>query len=232
MLPVPIMFRQRSCYLTMNYEELSSPVLMALWHHLNLNLCQKPLLGSQRALVSPLWMNSWMNHLQCHQLLWLILGDTIVLKTLSNKFAELPCASRAESPCLPKISVTKLFNDTASEVNACISVCWVILRLRCCSVCIYCMLRQLLFLTYCISHSPVVSTLKDLRLEMTIRDLRRDLSLLVAGGFPPCGSPRFLYQLSGLYCKYDITSVCSFQVAIETLKKKITSYAACRAEKI
>jgi len=49
---------------------------------------------------------------------------------------------------------------------------------------------------------------------------------LVAGGFPPSGSPKLLYLLTGLHRKYHVSSACSFQVAIETLKQKITSYAA------
>ena len=114
--------------------------------------------------------------------------------------------------------MTKLFNDTVSEVNACI---------QCLLADLTPSLLQCDHLLYAAAatvddllHQPQPSGKHSrgswkLRLEMTIWDLRRDLSRLVVGGFPPCGSRKLLYRLSGLHCKYGITSLYSFQVAME-----------------
>ena len=127
-----------------------------------------------------------------------IVIDTVALRTLSNKFAEVASASGAEGPCLPKISVTKLFNDTVSEVNVCI---------QCLLADLTPSLLQCVHLLYAAAatiadllHQPQPSDRHPggswkLRLEMIIRNLRRDLSRLVAGEFPPCGSRRLLYLL-------------------------------------
>ena len=156
-------------------------------------------------------------------------GNSAVLDAFSRKYNEISSANRAERPCLPRILVTKKFNDIVSEVNEC---------MKCLLTESTPSLLQCVHLLYAAAatvadllHLPQSKGQHSqgywrLRLERTIQDLRRDLSRLVTGGIPPSGSRRFLYVLSDLHCKYHVSSVCSFQVAVETLKQKITSYAA------
>ena len=55
--------------------------------------------------------------------------------------------------------------------------------------------------------------------------LRRDLSRLVAGGYPPQGGRRLLHKLCHLYSKFAIVSDSTFSVAVETLKQRVSSFA-------
>ena len=56
--------------------------------------------------------------------------------------------------------------------------------------------------------------------------LRGDLSHLLAGGFPPTGGKKLMHKLRQLHSKHHITSLIGFSVVIESLKQKISSYAA------
>ena len=155
-------------------------------------------------------------------------GNSAVLDALSSKYDGISSANRAESRCLPRISVTKKFNDIVSKVTEC---------MKCLLTESTPSLLQCVHLLYAAAatvadllHLPQSKGQRSqgcwrLRLERTIQDLRWDLSRLVTGGFPPSGSCRFLYVLSCLHCKYHISSVCSFQVVVETQKQK--NYKLC-----
>jgi len=92
---------------------------------------------------------------------------------------------------------------------------------------------QLLFaaaLTVVELASPNSSTTKKCawrqRLESQIMELRRDISRLVAIGYPPSPTRRLNHLAKYLFSRYHITSLASYQIAVETLKQRITCVAA------
>jgi len=157
-------------------------------------------------------------------------GDTASLGILSDKFDKLTIEHNTENSSLPKLSsVSKRFNEVAVEVNECLKC-----LLEGCTPsllqCVHLLYAAAATVADLLHQAPSRSRQSQgswkYRLNRRIRTLRGDLSRLVAGGFPPSGSHRLLYLLSGLHCKYNISSVSSFQVATEKLKQKITSYAS------
>ena len=109
-----------------------------------------------------------------------------------------------------------------------LKVCYLSALYHCYNMFNYYMLCQPLLLTNYINHNrgSVFSGNLVATLTKLIQNLRSDISHLVAGGLPPSGSRRLLHLLTGLHCKYIVSSLCSFQVATEMLKQKITGYAA------
>jgi len=55
------------------------------------------------------------------------------------------------------------------------------------------------------------------RLENQIVELRKDISRLVAIGYPPTLTRRLSHQAKYLFFRNQITSMASYQVAVETL---------------
>ena len=156
-------------------------------------------------------------------------GDSILVNILSTKFNDMASANKAENPSLPKVLLTKKVKDTVMEVNQYIE-CLLADCTPSLLQCVHLLYAAAATVADLIQQPQSGDQLSQgswrLRLERKIQSLRRDLSRLVAGGFPPSGSPKLLYLLTGLHRKYHVSSACSFQVAIETLKQKITSYAA------
>ena len=158
-----------------------------------------------------------------------ILGDSVVSRTLSNKLAELLWKSGTERLCLPRVTVNKLLDDTVSAVNECVEHLLVESPAPSLLQCVHLLYAAATTVAELV-RQPQSSRHHSggswrTRLEKAIQDLRRYLSRLVSGGFPPCGGRRLLYLLAGLHRKYCITSVYSFQVGVETLKQKVSSYA-------
>ena len=150
-----------------------------------------------------------------------------ISQSLRQKFIEVSAMDVRARPNLPRVSVTKSVINAIDDVNQCI-----VSVLHNCSP----SLLQCVDLLYAAASLvpellPATPTRTSCgswrqRLESNIMNLRRELSRLMAGGYPPCGSRRLLYFLQHLHSKYNITSLFDFTIVVETLKQKVSSYAA------
>ena len=154
-------------------------------------------------------------------------GDDDISQTLQQKLLEVSEMDWEARPCLPRISVTKSVSGIIADINGrlvnILSNCNPTL-LQCVNL-LYAAASVALDLS---ARAPTHHSEGSWRrrLESTILRLRRELSRLVAGGYPPCGSGRLLHLLRHLYSKYNIVSLHDFVVVVETLKQKVSSYAA------
>ena len=145
---------------------------------------------------------------------------------LEHKFFE-ASSQGLLAPSLPRITINKPVLDLITSVNDSLEK---VLEYFDPSLqqCVHLLYAAAATVNTLLSGSPARRSHNSWksRLENTISILRGDLSRLVAGGFPPSGSKKFMHKLRQLHSKHCITSLSDFSVVIETLKQKISGYAA------
>ena len=153
--------------------------------------------------------------------------DSNIFDRLKDNFAKVVDMELRSRPQLRRVSPTQYVKNILLNVNHCVEAMLADHSpslLEC---------DQLLFaaaLTVVELASPNSSTTKKCawrqRLESQIMELRRDISRLVAIGYPPSPTRRLNHLAKYLFSRYHITSLASYQIAVETLKQRITCVAA------
>jgi len=153
-------------------------------------------------------------------------GNTAVLEMLLYQFKELRQLSVASYPRLSRTLMSKKLRETIDEVNHCIGLITSLYRLTL-EQCV-----RLLYSAILVVNKPKLHCYYSpqncpwqCRLENKISALRRDVSRLVAGGYPSRSSGHFGHLLRHLYKRYKIKCLSSFLTTLETLKQRITCYA-------
>lgn len=153
-------------------------------------------------------------------------GDD-VSQCLEHKFLFAVSAQDSIAPCLPRVNMTKSVQDLVTRVND--SLEKVLQHFNpSLQQCVHLLSAAAATVSMLLPGPPVQRSNKSWksRLENTILILRGDLSRLLTGGFPPCGGKKLMHKLRHLHSKHHIMSLSDFSVVVETLKQKISSYAA------
>ena len=133
----------------------------------------------------------------------------------------------ANFPRLPRIQMSKKLKEVITEVNYCVGLLASSYTLSL-EQCVKLLYAAGAVVTKLLPHQfySLGSCSWQRRLENKISQVRRDLSRLVAGSYPPQRSGHLGHLLRHLHKFLHITSMSSFLTTLEVLKQKITSCAS------